>query len=43
MKNFYSPSKILMVLLLSISGIYKAQQSTLAAGTGALSVAGSVS
>ena len=42
-KKLYSPSKILVVLLVSISGIYEAQQTTLAAGNGAQSSAGSVS
>ena len=43
MKKFYSPSKILLVLFFGISGIYEAQQNTLAAGNRAQSAAGSVS
>ena len=43
MKKLFSHFKILPVLLLSISGFYDAQQSTLAAGTTTHSTAGSVS
>ena len=43
MKKLYLSPKLLLLLLFSISGIYEAQQNTLAAGNGAQSAAGSVS
>jgi len=43
MKKFYSPSKFLLVLFVSMSGIYKAQQTTLTAGNVVQSATGSVS
>ncbi len=42
MKTFYSPSKLLLLFLLSASGFYEAQQTIIPAGNNAQSATGSV-